>query len=150
MDNVDPNTQDAHLRGWLLDEFNFTPELFGWQFPNWQIGSDSIGEHVFVDEWQDLFRSLSSQARADFEGGNSTLKGLHPNRPSIRFCKLVSWMSVKVEYIAASTNRHSCAADSASNSLVAFGSSTYVALWNAEVRQWFLCIVIDTEGPVFK
>ncbi|PSR73684.1 hypothetical protein PHLCEN_2v10603 [Hermanssonia centrifuga] len=38
--------------------------------------------------------------------------------------------SVSTAYISASTNRHSHAAD-AKDSLVAFGSSTYVALWNS-------------------
>ncbi|KAH9844010.1 WD40 repeat-like protein, partial [Rhodofomes roseus] len=37
-----------------------------------------------------------------------------------------------VEYVAASTNRHTHAADASSSSLVAFGSAKLIALWDAE------------------
>ena len=36
-------------------------------------------------------------------------------------------------YISAAANRHSNAACASHASLVAYGSATYVALWNAEV-----------------
>ena len=42
-------------------------------------------------------------------------------------------MKITTDYIAASTNRHSSAAHSTNDSLVAFGSFTFVALWDAEV-----------------
>ncbi|KAH8118457.1 WD40 repeat-like protein [Phellopilus nigrolimitatus] len=43
-------------------------------------------------------------------------------------------LSVSTDYISASANRHSCASDS-SGSLVAFGSSKFVALWSASEDQ---------------
>ena len=41
---------------------------------------------------------------------------------------------VSTAYIAASANRFSHVSDSSSRSLVAFGSSKFVALWSANVR----------------
>ncbi|KAH9938447.1 WD40-repeat-containing domain protein [Fomitopsis serialis] len=41
-------------------------------------------------------------------------------------------MAATVDYVSASTNRHSHAADASSSSLVAFGSAKLIALWNTE------------------
>jgi hypothetical protein len=45
---------------------------------------------------------------------------------------------VSVGYISASTNRHNHAADVSSESLVVFGSSKLVALWDSAVCRSFL------------
>lgn len=42
-------------------------------------------------------------------------------------------LDAAVNYIAASTNRHPQAGDASSRSLVAFGSSKLIALWDAKV-----------------
>lgn len=48
--------------------------------------------------------------------------------------------STSTAYIAAAVNRYSYAAAVSSASLVAFGSSTYVALWDVEVCSHILYV----------
>ena len=49
---------------------------------------------------------------------------------------------ISAEYISASANRYSQAADSAPLSLVAFGSNKLVTLWDTDV-----CLIISARCP---
>ncbi|KAJ7276334.1 WD40-repeat-containing domain protein [Mycena haematopus] len=55
---------------------------------------------------------------------------------------------VSTSYISASTNRHSCAADISNTSLVAFGSSNLVALWNTASDRGVFETLAAHEGLV--
>ncbi|TFY65115.1 hypothetical protein EVJ58_g2181 [Rhodofomes roseus] len=57
---------------------------------------------------------------------------LYPKSAPKTSRKMTSSMTATVEYVAASTNRHTHAADASSSSLVAFGSAKLIALWDAE------------------
>ena len=78
-------------------------------------------------------------------------------RRHLTFLTLVSWYCyhisntpvVSVDYISAAANRYSRTAHSSDASVVAFGSSTFVALWSATVRIKF-CSKPSTTTVVFR
>jgi hypothetical protein len=63
------------------------------------------------------------------------LQDSHTSKQLTFGCFSLSMTRISVAYISASTNRHNRAAAVSSESLIAFGSSKLIALWDSAVRQ---------------